>query len=241
MLDEIADGNKAGEVPLFNDRKVPNTPFGHEGKTGHDRGIARHSNGRRRHRLTDGFCKKSCTVFCNAVDDIALRKYADNLRAIHHRQRSDAVFRKAGDNLPDAFIGMRCKHAMLVVAQYFRNSHRLSPYILAPGGTYSIRRPYQAMTQPSRLEDPEYASYAWKRYWRLMRWMLLFTVSVTLLVLGSFWWNNGMVSIHFFIATAGAIIGAMMLTAALMGLVFLSSGTGHDESIEDIFKDEADR
>jgi len=25
----------------------------------------------------------------------------------------------------------------------------------------------------------------------------------------------------------------MMLTAALMGLVFLSSGTGHDESIDD--------
>lgn len=97
------------------------------------------------------------------------------------------------------------------------------------------------MTRPSRLEDPEYANYAWKRYWRLMRWMLLVTVTVTLLVLGSFWWFNGMVSIHFFIATAGAIVGAMMLTAALMGLVFLSSGTGHDESIEDIFKDEADR
>jgi hypothetical protein len=28
-----------------------------------------------------------------------------------------------------------------------------------------------------------------------------------------------------------------MLMAALMGLVFLSSGTGHDESIEDPFED----
>ena len=74
-----------------------------------------------------------------------------------------------------------------------------------------------------------------------MRWMLAFTVTVTILVLGSFWWNNGMVSIHFFIATAGAIIGAMMLTAALMGLSFLSSGSGHDESIEDPFEDEADK
>jgi hypothetical protein len=66
-------------------------------------------------------------------------------------------------------------------------------------------------------------------------------VTVTVLALGTFWWNNGMVSIHFFIATAGAIIGAMMLTAALMGLVFLSSGSGHDEAIEDPFEDEADR
>ena len=49
------------------------------------------------------------------------------------------------------------------------------------------------------------------------------------------------VSIHFFIATAGAIFGAIMLTAALMGLVFLSSGSGHDEAIDDPFADEADR
>jgi hypothetical protein len=50
-----------------------------------------------------------------------------------------------------------------------------------------------------------------------------------------------MVSIHFFIATAGAIVGAIMLTAALMGLVFLSSGSGHDEAIDDPFEDEVDR
>jgi hypothetical protein len=67
------------------------------------------------------------------------------------------------------------------------------------------------------------------------------TLLVTAIVLGTFWWRNGMVSIHFFIATAGAIVGAIMLTAALMGLVFLSSGSGHDEAIDDPFEDEADR
>jgi hypothetical protein len=39
----------------------------------------------------------------------------------------------------------------------------------------------------------------------------------------------------------GAIVGAIMLTAALMGLVFLSSGSGHDEAIDDPFEDEVDR
>jgi hypothetical protein len=29
-----------------------------------------------------------------------------------------------------------------------------------------------------------------------------------------------------------------MLTAALMGLVFLSSGTGHDESVSDLINEE---
>jgi hypothetical protein len=97
------------------------------------------------------------------------------------------------------------------------------------------------MTQKSPLDDPRYAEFAWSRYWHLMRWMFVFTLLVTVAVLTSFWWFNGMVSIHFFIATGGAIVASMMLTAGLMGLVFLSSGTGHDEAIEDPFKDEADR
>ena len=94
------------------------------------------------------------------------------------------------------------------------------------------------MTRSSPLDDPEYARFAWARYRRLMRWMLVFTLFVTAAALTSFWWFNGMVSIHFFIATAGAIIASMMLMAALMGLVFLSSGTGHDEAIDDPFPED---
>ena len=74
-----------------------------------------------------------------------------------------------------------------------------------------------------------------------MAWMAAFTLTVTIIVLSLFWMKYGMISIHLYIAVAGAIMAAMMLTAALMGLVFLSSGTGHDEAIEDPFKDEADR
>ena len=97
------------------------------------------------------------------------------------------------------------------------------------------------MVNPSPLDDPEYAAFAWRRYRRLMRWMTAFTLTVTIIVLGLFWMKYGMISIHLYIAVAGAIMAAMMLTAALMGLVFLSSGTGHDEAIEDPFQDEADR
>lgn len=97
------------------------------------------------------------------------------------------------------------------------------------------------MTRKSRLDDPDYSGFAWNRYWRLMRWMLAFTVVVTAIVLFAFWWKYGFLSIHFFIAPALAIVVSMMLTAALMGLVFLSSGSGHDEAIEDPFEDEVDR
>ncbi len=97
------------------------------------------------------------------------------------------------------------------------------------------------MTLPSRLDDPEYAKFAWARYWRLMRWMAAFTITVTLIVLGLFYAQYGMISVHFYIAVSGAIIVAMLLTAALMGLVFLSSGSGHDDAIEDPFEGEADK
>lgn len=89
------------------------------------------------------------------------------------------------------------------------------------------------MSPPSRLDDPLYASIAWSRYWRLMRGMGLFTFVCVAITLAILYYLHGGVSIHMYIATAGGIAFALMLTAALMGLVFLSSGTGHDESIDD--------
>ena len=70
--------------------------------------------------------------------------------------------------------------------------------------------------------------------------MTLFTLGVVAVVLIAFWWLSGGIPIHFFIATALGIGLMMLLTSALMGLVFLSSGTGHDESIADPLEDERD-
>ena len=91
----------------------------------------------------------------------------------------------------------------------------------------------------SPLDDPRISGHAWARYKRLMKGMAAFTLAVVVITLGLFYWFNGLVSVHFFIATALGIGFAMMLTAALMGLVFLSSGTGHDESVSDLTDDQA--
>jgi hypothetical protein len=94
------------------------------------------------------------------------------------------------------------------------------------------------MAKRSPLDDSRTAAHAWARYKRLMKWMAGFTLAIVLVTLGGFYWQNGLVSVHFFIATALGIGVAVMLTAALMGLVFLSSGTGHDESISDLGEDD---
>jgi hypothetical protein len=89
------------------------------------------------------------------------------------------------------------------------------------------------MARNSPLDDPGTSAHAWARYRRLMKWMGGFTLTVIVIALGTFYWFQGFVSIHFYIATALGIGFAVMLMAALMGLVFMSSGTGHDESIGD--------
>lgn len=96
------------------------------------------------------------------------------------------------------------------------------------------------MTRPSPLDDPDHAAFAWARYWRLMRLMFVITTVVTVVMLGLLFWRNGLISIHFYIATGLGIIATMMLMAGLMGLVFMSSGTGHDEAIDDRLDREAD-
>lgn len=89
------------------------------------------------------------------------------------------------------------------------------------------------MIPRSPLDDPRFAHFAWVRFRWLMRLMSSITLVMVVVAMALLYRSNGFVSIHFYIATALGIGAAMLLTSALMGLVFLSSGTGHDDSIVD--------
>lgn len=93
------------------------------------------------------------------------------------------------------------------------------------------------MTRPSPLDDPESAAFAWARYRRIMRFMFLMTVGLVAVALALLYKFGGDVSVHFYIATALGVGFVMLLASALMGLVFLSSGTGHDESVDNTLPD----
>lgn len=97
------------------------------------------------------------------------------------------------------------------------------------------------MVRKSQLDDPRVATHAWARYRRLMRWMALsaaVAVAIAILFLRA---RHPEASIHLYIAAAAGIFLSVMLGAALMGLVFLSAGTGHDEAIEDFLEEERNR
>ena len=97
------------------------------------------------------------------------------------------------------------------------------------------------MIPDSPLDDQRTSEFAWARYKWLMKLMGAVTLTVVVLSLIVLYRINGVVSIHFYIATGLGIGAAMMLMAALMGLVFLSSGTGHDEAIVDPLEDEREK
>ena len=88
------------------------------------------------------------------------------------------------------------------------------------------------MVRKSPLDDPENAAFAWARFRRLMRLMFGITVATVVIALTVLYNRTENVSPHFFVATALGIGFSMLLMSALMGLVFLSSGTGHDEAVE---------
>lgn len=85
----------------------------------------------------------------------------------------------------------------------------------------------------SPLENPELAAIAWGRYKRLMRNWALVTLVVCAGLIAYLAWEFGLPSIHLYIATVLGTAGFMMLTVALMALLFLSSGTGHDEAVDE--------
>jgi hypothetical protein len=87
------------------------------------------------------------------------------------------------------------------------------------------------MIPRSPLDDPANAAHAWARYWRLMRWSGYATLATVIAAMGAIYGFYGSVSIHVYLATALAIVPIIPTTAALMGLMFLSSGTGHDQAI----------
>ena len=92
---------------------------------------------------------------------------------------------------------------------------------------------------PSRLDNPDYARFAWARYKKLMRWMVLASFLSVVLGLGGLYLMIGPIPIPMAIATAAGVFVSVLLAAALMGLVFLSSGSGHDEAIKDPFEGDA--
>lgn len=71
---------------------------------------------------------------------------------------------------------------------------------------------------------------AWRRYKALMSWMAVAAVIAVLLALIYLKSSGGPVPIHMVIATVAGVGFSVLLGTALMGLVYFSNNSGHDDS-----------
>jgi hypothetical protein len=89
------------------------------------------------------------------------------------------------------------------------------------------------MEKISALDDPAYASFAWARFRKLMSWMFGVSIIAALAILAYIRYTVADVPILIMVMIFVGMMVTLLLMAALMGLVFLSSGSGHDEAVMD--------
>ena len=90
--------------------------------------------------------------------------------------------------------------------------------------------PPRAAGDTARRQELDRAAQAWARYKKMMKWMVL---AAALAVLAALGWLKAMgeaMPIHMVIATIAGVGLSVLVGTGLMGLVFLSSSSGHDDA-----------
>ena len=90
-----------------------------------------------------------------------------------------------------------------------------------------------------RPDYPTYAALDWARFRRVMIWMgVAAAVAIPMgLLIGRF----RLLSWVTIVATVFGLAATIMLAALLMGLIFLSSASGYDETVDDLPRQTQDR
>jgi hypothetical protein len=89
----------------------------------------------------------------------------------------------------------------------------------------------------SRLDDPEHAAHAWGRFRQILVWNILVSAIAAALGLMTVRWLAGPVPWFMALMTVLGIFFTVACAAVLMGLVFISAGTGHDEAVDNNLPD----
>jgi len=77
----------------------------------------------------------------------------------------------------------------------------------------------------------ERTARAWARYKALMSWMGLAALVAVLLALFYLWVTGTEIRLHMVIATVAGVGLSVLLGTGLMGLVYFSSHSGHDDQV----------
>jgi len=100
-------------------------------------------------------------------------------------------------------------------------------------------RQMEPMALPDRTVSPlERKVQAWSRFRRLMLWMVLVAIAAVVAAIAYLKAQGGPLPIHMLIATIAGVGFTVLIGTGLMGLVFLSAGSGHDQDAADSTKED---
>lgn len=94
---------------------------------------------------------------------------------------------------------------------------------------------------PSFLSDPVSAARAWARFRWIMRWVIATAILAVIAALFYLWLDGSPLTVAVVVATSAGVSLSVLLGGALMGLIFMSSGTGHDEEVGRVEEDPSAR
>ena len=99
----------------------------------------------------------------------------------------------------------------------------------------------EAMTKPrNSLSDPVAAARAWARFRWIMRWVIATAMLGVVAALAYLWADGSPLTVAVIVATSAGVSLSVLLGGALMALIFMSSGTGHDEDVGRVDDEETD-
>jgi RsiW-degrading membrane proteinase PrsW (M82 family) len=101
--------------------------------------------------------------------------------------------------------------------------------------------PASPLPTPGSAAALQRTASAWERYKAMMKWMALAALASALLALLYLWASGKPMPIHMVIATLAGVGFSVLLGTALMGLVFLSNSSGHDEGAHGATSGDRDR
>jgi len=85
---------------------------------------------------------------------------------------------------------------------------------------------------------PRLTARAWARFRWIMRWVVATAMLSVAAALGYLWADGSPLTVAVLIATSAGVSLTVLLGGALMALVFMSAGTGHDDEVGRIDEDE---
>ena len=92
----------------------------------------------------------------------------------------------------------------------------------------------------SKLDEPDYAAFAWARFRHILRWMTLAAFVSAIVSVLILWLTVDELTAFIAIATGLGVFLTVLAAAGLMGLMFLSSGSGHDAAVDEMNRERTD-